>query len=99
MSEYSLIDAVENGNLQDVRFLLAQGEPVNQRDSSNMTPLMYAAKYVNFDIIRELISAGASLEDQDRYGETPLMLVIGELLRELIPVCSLVMKMNSIIIK
>lgn len=55
-----------------VKLLIDGGADVNARDSSNVTALMYAARF-NPDDVRLLLKAGANPEAKDYLGRTALM--------------------------
>ena len=59
--------AVENGNIEIIKLLLAKGAQINARNKVGGTPLMWAAVYGNDDAVKELLKAGAdkSLKDED----------------------------------
>ena len=66
-----LLEAAENGNVDEVRDLLAAGANVNTINEYSVTPLMLAAR----GGVREveiLIDAGARLDEKDNNGSTAL---------------------------
>jgi ankyrin repeat protein len=69
----ALAGAVENGNREMVRVLLAAGADINARNRSGQTPLMFLPKKADLDFVRELIAAGADVNATDQHGQTPLL--------------------------
>ena len=69
-----LCDAAEDGDEARLSELLAvDGINVNYKDSDySSSPLHYAARAGNPNIIRLLHQAGAELEIRDKWGATPL---------------------------
>jgi ankyrin repeat protein len=69
-----LILAVTSRNPACVEFLASHGADVNAvAPSADMSVLKEAIMCGNIDIVKYLLSMGASLEARDRYGWTPLM--------------------------
>ncbi|HZF29098.1 MAG TPA: ankyrin repeat domain-containing protein [Gammaproteobacteria bacterium] len=68
----TLFDAVQSGDLAQVRAALAQGADANARDVDGATPLLYAAHLANVDIVRALVAAHADANAANRYGVAPL---------------------------
>lgn len=59
------------------RFLLEDGQPVDQTDSHNRTPLSYAAQRGHASVVELLLKAGAKLESKDtEKGQTPLLFAV-----------------------
>jgi ankyrin repeat protein len=69
-----IFEAALNGQLSQLKNLIAGGFDVNTRDKDGSTALMFAAYNGHVDIIRELISKGASINLQDSNGRTALMM-------------------------
>lgn len=69
-----LLQSAEDGDLQAVRGLLADGSPPDARDLSGLTPLMLAVIHDHRAITEFLIAKGATVNVQSRAGLTPLML-------------------------
>ena len=69
-----LINAAEQGDLGQLKRLLADGTPVNVRDVCLRTPLMLAAHQGRLEAVRELLDRGAfpNLHEKGHY--TALML-------------------------
>ncbi|MEK6701436.1 MAG: ankyrin repeat domain-containing protein [Planctomycetota bacterium] len=68
--EIPLFCAAQSGNQRCVRLLLQAGADPKVRDSSKRTALYSAG---SAQVVRELVSAGLSLEETDEYGWTPLV--------------------------
>lgn len=64
-----LFRAVESGNRECVRLLLAAGADANARDSSSRTAMYYAN---TLEVLHALMEAGVPIEDSDTYGSSPL---------------------------
>src|SRR5437867_352590 len=66
--------AAEEGDVEEVQRLLAEGRPVNEFDYLERTPLHWAAVAGNVEVMRLLIAAGANVNahNETRIGETPL---------------------------
>ena len=58
----ALIEATKEGKVNEVRHLLENGAFVNTRDEDGWTPLMFAAKSDNVEIIDLLMENGADNE-------------------------------------
>lgn len=59
MSDLSLIEAFQEGDLAAVQERLEAGEDVNQRDLHQKTPLIHAAERGDVGLVRWLIARGA----------------------------------------
>jgi ankyrin repeat protein len=83
----ALMSAIRNGNVEDVKFVLAKGADVNAKDKyeaqydgdedgGDRTPLHYAIEYIKYGstimIAELLISKGADVNAVDATGSTPL---------------------------
>lgn len=67
-----LITAVNNANLEIVKFLVANKAQVGWRDGFNTTALMYAAATGNKEIVELLIENGADVNASDGKGNSVL---------------------------
>lgn len=76
-----LFDAVEEGNLEQVQYLLSKGADVNATDDTGQTPLLNAAKKGHAAIVTTLLDAHANFNVANDSGETPIMLVLAEPIR------------------
>ena len=63
LGETQLHVACISGNIENVEKLLAEGHPVHVRDNCGWTPLHEAANHGFVEIARELIKAGADVND------------------------------------
>jgi ankyrin repeat protein len=71
-----LLEAVEKGNLPEVKELVKNGADLNahQEEEEGLTPLILAVRDGNLEIVNFLISAGADVNAQDKMnGATALM--------------------------
>ncbi|HEX4794594.1 MAG TPA: ankyrin repeat domain-containing protein, partial [Humisphaera sp.] len=75
LGESPLYAAVERGDLQSVKLLLARGaKPVADPQQRFMPPLLMAANFDNVEIVSALIASGADLKESDDLGNTALHL-------------------------
>jgi len=71
-----LVDVAEGGTADAVRELVAAGAPLNGRGEKDRTPLMWAAKRGNVEMLHTLLEAGAG--EQDPRGITAALAIAGE---------------------
>jgi len=71
-SPKNLIEAVKNGNIEQVRDFLDNVAHVNEKDFDNSTPLHEAARLGFVDCVRELAERGAEINAKDDFNRTPL---------------------------
>jgi len=69
-----LIDTVKRGDSAGVRAILAKKVDVNAASADSSTPLHWAVKGNNLQIVNLLIDAGANVNAETRYKITPLSL-------------------------
>src|SRR5919198_3890383 len=69
----SLLDAIREGDLTQVRHLLRQGANANARDEAGDTALMRAALYADVEMMRVLVESGAEVRVRGRDGTAPLL--------------------------
>lgn len=69
----ALIEAVESGNLEEVKGLIKKGDDVNTGYYEGRTPLMIASWNGYTNIAKVLINAGADIDVEDFTGDTALM--------------------------
>jgi len=69
-----LLKAAEEGNVRDVKSLLAAGAQVDAKDRENqdMQPLHYAARQGHLRVVKVLLESGAKVDDPDGDGSQPL---------------------------
>jgi ankyrin repeat protein len=77
-----LFDAIDRGDADRVRALIAQGADVNATDARGWTPVACATYNAERnrgdpDIVQALVDAGANVEAKIGYGIRPLMLAAG----------------------
>jgi hypothetical protein len=68
--------AAQDGRLEEVNNLLAQGADPNFSDFDGETPLHAAARWGRLDITRALLARGADADVKALYGVTPLQLSV-----------------------
>lgn len=74
-----LNEAITSNYVKLLNILLSSGVPVNNTDFSERTALHHAAKEsVTGDLVKVLLDYGASVDLQDRFGATPLLIAIQE---------------------
>jgi ankyrin repeat protein len=64
--------AAANGDVNEVRRLLAEGADPGTADAVGFTPLHFAAQEQHPAVVEVLLAAGADLRATDRWGNTPL---------------------------
>ena len=67
-----LDDAINRGNLEEVKELLRQGADIEYQDPFGSTPLMNAAWIASTELVDYLISKGANVNHLDKEGESAL---------------------------
>src|ERR1019366_6083883 len=72
--EASLVDAVKEGDVGQVRVLLQRHVDSNMREVDGTTALHWAARLDDTAAASLLIAAGADVKAENRYGVTPLYL-------------------------
>ncbi|KAK9468766.1 hypothetical protein V1512DRAFT_203144 [Lipomyces arxii] len=76
--QHMLIAAASNGDTEQIRRLLDEQDSrsyvnVNIPDEDGTTALIYASCFGHEDVVRELVSHGADLDQQDKFKWSPLM--------------------------
>lgn len=61
-----------------MRFLISQGVETQLANSNTFSPLMCAVKAGKWEIADLLLMTGASIEQTDKHGRTPLMIAASE---------------------
>ena len=64
------------GNLEIVKYLVAEGASVQAKDDEGLQPLHYASRWGNLEIVKYLVGKGASLQAKDMDGLQPLHIAI-----------------------
>ena len=59
-----------------VKYLIFEGADVNAKDKDNMTPIHYAARSENVEVVKYLISKGLDVNAKNDYDSTPLHLAV-----------------------
>ncbi|XP_052788994.1 uncharacterized protein LOC128223708 [Mya arenaria] len=76
----SLVAAVKQGQLQDVKLYISKGANVNYKDDMNMSVLEHALIHLKSpdqeDIFRELLEQGANFNNKTRCGQTDFMFLV-----------------------
>ena len=67
-----LHSAASNGEVSEVKALLAKGAEVDAKTKYGSTPLHLAAWKGHLDVVKELLAKGAEVNAKNKYGETPL---------------------------
>ncbi len=62
-----------DGDIAEMRALIADGSDVNLRDDNGMTPLHIAAQEQQADAVRLLLESRATCDVADAHGNAPLM--------------------------
>ncbi len=70
--DISLHQAAKNGQIAQVKDLLAAGADFNAADGQGKTPLYQAAQNGHKEIVKDLLAAGADANAADQYGRTAL---------------------------
>lgn len=68
----ALLQAVENGDLENVALLFKKGANVNAKDINGLTPLHHAAAFGYENIVNLLLEKGADVNARDINNLTPL---------------------------
>lgn len=76
MADLELIEAVQDGNIERVRELIASGADVDQQDEQGWTPLNFAAGKGNTAVAKLLIEKGADVFKAGRDQRTPAMIAL-----------------------
>ena len=70
---HQLRDSASSGDLTELKRLVREGVPVNDRSSFNNTALLHAAKHGKRECVRFLIENGADVNIANNSGYTPLI--------------------------
>jgi len=63
---------------ENIRDLVNNGVDLNEQDADGKTPLHIAVMHNNFDIVKQLLDAGANIKIEDKQGQTALSYVSGD---------------------
>jgi len=74
----TLTQAAADGDLEQVRTLLDQGEEINSADNDGDTPLSMAAMYGHEVVVELLLGRGAEVDCVNNNQETPLLFAASE---------------------
>jgi glutaminase len=64
--------AASQGNMAELRRLVADGYDLNEGDYDNRTAMHLAASEGQAEVLRYLIAKGVNINPRDRWGGTPL---------------------------
>jgi len=76
-SSIEIEDAIRSADLDSVQKEIEAGRDINKKSESGMTPLHWAAKVNDFEIVEYLVSQNANVNSTNNNGETPLDIVGG----------------------
>jgi len=76
-SSIKIEDAIRSADLDSVQKEIEAGRDINKKSESGMTPLHWAAKVNDFEIVEYLVSQNANVNSTNNNGETPLDIVGG----------------------
>ena len=68
----SIHAVIKNGDISGAQALLDAGVDINARDQNGSTPLHWAARYGQKQVVELLINKGADVDAKDNSGSTPL---------------------------
>ena len=71
----ALIYAVQTGDKELLKTLLAKGADINAQDQDGHTPLIHAARNGKQELVETLLAKGANINAQDQDGMNALMYV------------------------
>ena len=69
----ALFKAVAEGNLVQVKDLLAQGVEINARDKGKQTPILVAAQHKHYELVEYLAKEGADINAQCNKNLNPFL--------------------------
>jgi len=76
-SSIKIEDAIRSADLDSVQKEIEAGRDINKKSESGMTPLHWAAKVNDFEIVEYLVSQNANVNSTNNNGQTPLDIVGG----------------------
>lgn len=71
-----MIEAVYSGDTKLVIEIINNGGNVNERSTTNHTPVFAAIERNDYDMLKILINAGGRVDVKGWYGDTPLSLAM-----------------------
>ena len=71
--ECLLCIAAKQGNIAEMKRILASGENPDTTTDNGVTPLMYASKYGGYEAAKVMLDAGANVNTSNKKGGTALM--------------------------
>ncbi|XP_067655210.1 myotrophin-like [Haliotis asinina] len=74
----SFLWSVKNGDVAEVKNLLAKEKCLSTQQISGRSPIHFAADYGQNEVVELLVDNGAGIDVQDIYGITPLLSAIFE---------------------
>eukprot|EP00976_Prorocentrum_cordatum_P070737 1180045-Prorocentrum_minimum.AAC.3 len=72
LASKSLLVAASEGNIDELHKAIKAGERIDQWDEKGQTPLHYASKYGQVEVIKFLLDKGSDANRACGYGRTPL---------------------------
>ena len=69
-----LTKAIEDGQLEIVKYLVENGVDINAKDKDGKTTLMKTVENRNLEIVKYLVDNGANVNAKNKNGNTPLIL-------------------------
>ena len=75
----TLLDAVKNNDIKQVKLLLDNGANPNAYDDDSDNVLINATLFASIDCMKRLLQSKANPNLKNKYGETPLMLCVNDL--------------------
>jgi len=71
----ALILASEEGHIEIVKSLLANGDNINEKNEDGNTALIWASRNRHIEIVKYLLANGANVNEKDKDGNTALIWV------------------------
>ena len=87
--------AAKDGDVSEVKELLAKGAEVNAKGKDGETPLHWAALLGHLDVVKELLAKGAEVNAKNKYGYMPLDLAPQALGHQVIKLAQSAKKLNE----
>ena len=80
----SLHNAAKNGDIEQVKKLIAQGADVNAKGRHGLMALTIASEKGHVDVVKALLSKGADVNVKDSSGQTALLYAFEDSHREIV---------------